>query len=136
MASYAPPAYAPPPPAQNRYALGLQALSCEAEKIAVADDYSAYRQEKIAMAARYFGAREAWAGAFERHAGLEAEPCSRVVYGHERERVLDRLNDDERRRLRRYAAGARDPVGREPPQPYREVAPVARKFAHHGSNPQ
>jgi hypothetical protein len=58
--------YVPPPPAQSRYVMGLQGLAASAEKIAVADDYSAYRQEKIGMAARYFAAREAWAPAFER----------------------------------------------------------------------
>jgi aminoglycoside phosphotransferase (APT) family kinase protein len=57
--------YAPPPPAPSRYALGLQALAASAEKIAPAEDYSAYQQEKVGMAARYFALREAWASAFE-----------------------------------------------------------------------
>jgi aminoglycoside phosphotransferase (APT) family kinase protein len=58
--------YAPPEPAKSRYALGLQALAASAGKIAPADDYSAYHQEKVGMAARYFALRDAWGPAFER----------------------------------------------------------------------
>jgi aminoglycoside phosphotransferase (APT) family kinase protein len=65
--------YVPPPQASSRYAQGLQALAAEAERIAPADDYSAYHQEKLGMAARYFAAREAWAGAFEREYLAEVE---------------------------------------------------------------
>jgi len=61
--------YEPPAAALSRHALGLQGLAAMAETIAAEGEASIYRrekQEKVAMAARYFAAREAWRAMFER----------------------------------------------------------------------
>jgi aminoglycoside phosphotransferase (APT) family kinase protein len=65
--------YVPPEPAPSRHALALEALAVAAGKIRPADDYSAYHQEKLGMAARYAALREAWAGAFQAEYLAEVE---------------------------------------------------------------
>ena len=61
----------------------------------------------------------------ERHAGAQAERRRGVVHGREPQRAFDRGGDDQR--FIRCEA-FRDPVGRDPPQPHREIAP--RRRAH------
>ena len=58
----------------------------------------------------------------ERHAGLEAEPRRGVVQGGDPQRALDRRDDDKG--FSRRGRAARDPVGRKPPQPHRQIAPA------------
>jgi hypothetical protein len=51
-------------------------LQCRARRcplVRPADDYSAYHQEKLGMAARYAALREAWAGAFQAEYLAEVE---------------------------------------------------------------
>ena len=63
----------------------------------------------------------------ERHAHAQAERRRGVVHGGEPQRALDGCGDDQR--VRRKAL--RDPVGRQAPQPHRQIAP--RRCAHDGS---
>ena len=61
---------------------------------------------------------------------MQAKPRGRVVERADAQRGFDGFDDDQRRVTRQIAA-ALDPVGREPPQPHREIAP--RRHAHDGS---
>ncbi len=67
------------------------------------------------------------AGVGQPHADLEAEPCRAVGQSGDALRTLDRRDDDEG--LNPLGRAALDPVGREPAQPHRQIAP-AGKHAH------
>jgi hypothetical protein len=58
----------------------------------------------------------------KRHADCEPKTRSMRVDGDKPQRGLDRCNDDKRL-LTRRALTAREPIGREPSEPHREVAP-------------
>jgi aminoglycoside phosphotransferase (APT) family kinase protein len=59
------PPYTPPPLAKSWGVLALEGLAATVDRINTADVYSAYRQEKAGMTARYCAYREAWAPAFQ-----------------------------------------------------------------------
>jgi len=59
------PPYTPPPLAKSCGVLALEGLAATVDRINTADVYSAYRQEKAGMTARYCAYREAWAPAFQ-----------------------------------------------------------------------
>ena len=62
----------------------------------------------------------------ECHAGLEPQARRGVVERRDAQRRLDRSNNNERL-ISRRGRGTRDPIGREPPQPHRQIAPGGRR---------
>jgi hypothetical protein len=76
--------------------------------------------------------RQAWihgAGIGERHAGFEPKPRRAIGHGGDAKRGLDRRSGDEG--FNPLGRAALDPVGREPPQPHRQIPP-AGKHTHDG----
>lgn len=65
----------------------------------------------------------------ERHADRQSEARGLRIDGDKPQHGLDRCDDDERRVTRRELT-AREPIGREPFQPHREIAPGVRRRAH------
>ena len=74
---------------------------------------------------RYLQRRVACARIGERQARRQAERRRGIVRCGNAQRAFDRFDDDERRVTRRGRA-AFDPIGRQPPQPHREIAPRRR----------